>query len=99
MIAAACSCSLAAYSPEIVPKAAGLRFSATGSVEPSRDGTVKAMRVWKVDSGVPDINHNQPDSFVVISVRGTASSVDCMVNLNGKPKDASKFLVSSPLRG
>lgn len=50
---------------------------------PSMTGTTKAMSIWKF----PQSN------ALIVSVRGTASAADHMVNLNANPKDGRSLFV------
>jgi len=62
-------------------------------VSSSTFGTTKATGFWTVES---HNNTASPGPFLVIAVRGTASNVDHMVNLNGKTRDngSDDFVVS-----
>ncbi|RAH70136.1 alpha/beta-hydrolase [Aspergillus aculeatinus CBS 121060] len=62
-------------------------------VTPSINGTVKAATFTTVD--LQEIsNGNELLPVLVIAIRGTASTVDHIVNINSKPHDASHFIVS-----
>lgn len=61
---------------------------------PSTLGTVKASSMWKIAfTPIP----GWKGKTLVVSIRGTATIADHMVNMNGKPKDASSFLVRAML--
>ncbi|OJJ96175.1 hypothetical protein ASPACDRAFT_1891107 [Aspergillus aculeatus ATCC 16872] len=60
-------------------------------VTPSLNGTVKAATFTTVD--LQEIsNGNELLPVLVIAIRGTASTVDHIVNINSKPQDASHFI-------
>lgn len=56
---------------------------------PSMTGSEKAACIWKMAS----------TGSLIVSIRGTASAADHMVNLNGTPKDASAMFVSGSVTG
>lgn len=51
---------------------------------PSMTGTTKAMSIWKFPKS----------QALIVSVRGSSSAADHMVNMNATPKDASSTFVS-----
>ncbi|PYH91085.1 hypothetical protein BO71DRAFT_332999 [Aspergillus ellipticus CBS 707.79] len=60
---------------------------------PSVDGTVKAVTFTIIDHATLSGNGIFP--LMMVAIRGTASTVDHMVNVNGTPRNADIFIVSS----
>lgn len=91
LLAANC-CASVVYDPEGEINAPGLNFGPRlDYLSPSRDGTSKATGFWLLkDIGIENIF----GPALVISVRGTASVVDAIVNLNGEKRPASSLIVS-----
>lgn len=77
---AACQCSSMVYSPvaQAVPELIPVM-----SRTPSMTGTTKAVSIWKLGRS----------NALIVSVRGSASAADHMVNMNANPKDASSIFV------
>lgn len=94
----ACLIRLAADFPERVYRRSSIAVDSQSyeanhvcSTEPSRNGTVKAMEIHRVrllDRGL------KRKTVLVIAVRGSASFVDWVVNLNGEKIDVSDTIVS-----
>ncbi|KAI9158138.1 Lipase class 3 [Paramyrothecium foliicola] len=76
LLLAACQCSSLVYDPMAQP---GHDLRPVMSRAPSATGTEKAFSIWKMDS----------TKTLIVSVRGTASVADHMVNLNADPKRTS----------
>lgn len=91
MLAANC-CASAIYDPNGEPNAPGLDFgSRRGYLAPSTAATAKATGFWVLNQiGTGNIF----GPVVIVSVRGTASVLDAMVNLNGQKLPASSLIVS-----
>lgn len=95
LISATWACALAVYSnPTLkIPDTHHHRFLPDHVILPSLGGTVKVMT-----SHIVEPENLEPSSkffpALVIAIRGTASTVDGIVNLNGEPRDAGRFLVS-----
>lgn len=81
LLYAACQCSSFIYDP-ITQSDHDL--VPVMSRTPSMTGTEKAACIWKMGS----------TNSLIVSIRGTASAADHMVNMNGTPKDASSVFVS-----
>lgn len=79
LLYAACQCSSYIYDP-VMQSNADLVPIMTRT--PSVTGTEKAACIWKMAT----------TNSLIVSIRGTASAADHMVNLNGQPTDASDFL-------
>ncbi|RAL11932.1 alpha/beta-hydrolase [Aspergillus homomorphus CBS 101889] len=60
-------------------------------VMPSINGTVKAATFTTVESKDTSNKDGLPP-VLVIAIRGTASTVDHIVNINSRPQDAGKFI-------
>lgn len=56
-------------------------------IEPSIGGTVKATDIFIAKAAVGSPRTNPLLPMMVVAVRGTASRVDRMVNLNGESKE------------
>ncbi|KAH7128564.1 Alpha/Beta hydrolase protein [Dendryphion nanum] len=72
------------------PKAFGVKFTEMNYLKPSIGGTAKAMGVWKIQS---ETHPSANDSLqaLVIAIRGTASQLDHMVNINGRSESVYDF--------
>lgn len=79
LLYAACQCSSYIYDPVMQSDADLIPIM---SRTPSVTGTEKAACIWKMGS----------TNSLIVSIRGTASAADHMVNLNGQPTDASVLL-------
>ncbi|KFY27699.1 hypothetical protein V491_00774 [Pseudogymnoascus sp. VKM F-3775] len=89
IISIAWKCAAGAYDPTSNIQFDGLEFKLQNYIPPSIGGTTKATTFILVDK---DASHQAPNPFLpvlVIAVRGTASSVDHIVNINSQSKDAS----------
>jgi len=71
------------------PHVEGTVFTEQEYNKPSQGGTEKAMGVWMART------QEECEGFpaLIIAVRGTSKLVDAMVNANGRPVAAGKFLV------
>jgi hypothetical protein len=96
MLSLACACSVGVYNPDTDPSASDITFRRVRYVSSSTFGTTKATGFWVAESQNPMVTF-EPSLF--IAIRGSASSLDHMVNLNGRQEYASKdgFMVSSML--
>lgn len=63
-------------------------------ITPSSDGTVKTVTFTSVTPRETSMSTSLP--VLIVAIRGTASRVDHMVNINNQPRDASSFIVSCP---
>lgn len=96
LLQAACQCSSLVYDQKQLPDVEGIHLEPLMHRTPSMTGTVKAASMWKIaDVPVPGWS----GKTLVVSIRGTASGADHMVNMNGAPRDASSFLVGLCLLG
>lgn len=83
---------VAALSEEM--KDAGLNIE--WSLASSANGNVKATTLTTFVAPPPYNSHDEPTTYLIIAVRGSASTVDHLVNLNGEARDASTLYVSLP---
>ena len=83
LLYAACQCACLVYKPDAQP---GPELIPVMSRTASVTGTTKAVSMWKLECR----------KTLIVSIRGTASAADHMVNMNAEPDDASKALVSAP---
>ncbi|KAK4158740.1 Alpha/Beta hydrolase protein [Cladorrhinum sp. PSN259] len=104
LISATWTCALATYtqtssSASKIPDSTYHSFAPDHITSPSPGGTFKAMATHLVSSASSPTHSSEIKSrffpALVIAIRGTASTVDGIVNLNGEPRDARKFLNSS----
>src|SRR5687768_6155419 len=79
LLYAACQCSSYIYDPVMQSDAELVPIM---SRTPSVTGTEKAACIWRMES----------TNSLIVSIRGTASAADHMVNLNGQPTDANELL-------
>lgn len=70
----------------------GYSYDRLDFTEPSTLGTIKAMAVYEA-RGLKSTN-SDCDSVLVVAVRGSASKVDHMVNINTGLVKAGEFIVS-----
>lgn len=84
LLYAACQCSSYIYDPKMQSDG---ELVPVMTRTPSMTGSEKAACIWKMAS----------TGSLIVSIRGTASAADHMVNLNGTPKDASAIFVSQLL--
>lgn len=82
LLYAACQCS--SYIYDAVLQQSDAELVPVMSRTPSMTGTEKAACIWRMGE-----LHT-----LIVSVRGTASAADHMVNLSGQPTDASEVLGS-----
>ncbi|KAF2843819.1 alpha/beta-hydrolase [Patellaria atrata CBS 101060] len=90
--------SASIYEPENELDVPGYTFENTKIVYPSLDGTIKAIRFDIVNRYALDEERNIHFPALVVSIRGTASGVDTMVNLNGRGKNVDDFIDISVLQ-
>jgi hypothetical protein len=96
IVTAAFSCALAVYEPNTIPSLPGFIFKKEASISPSIGGTTKATEIYvvkRIIDGAPDSNSLLP--MLVIAIRGTASRVDSMVNMNGDSRELDIFVSSN----
>ncbi|KAH6651230.1 hypothetical protein F5144DRAFT_617854 [Chaetomium tenue] len=90
---AACRCASLVYDYPSQPSfSSGLELQPIMQRTPSVTGMSKATSMWKTVS-----EHQQATLFV--SVRGTASTVDHVVNSNGEPRDVGPFFKFEGIAG
>lgn len=80
LLYAACQCSCLVYGPLAQ---SGPELTKIMSRASSMTGTSKAVSMWKMES----------ENALIVSVKGTASATDHMVNLNSEAQDAGDILV------
>ncbi|KAK4670712.1 uncharacterized protein QC763_213520 [Podospora pseudopauciseta] len=86
LIRAACQCAVMVYDQTQPMGVKGFDIEPVLHRSPSSMGTVKAYSMWKIPfTPIPGWS----GKTLVVSIRGTATVMDHMVNMNGKPKDAS----------
>src|SRR5438067_1709396 len=91
LLAANC-CASIIYDPNGEPRSPELDFGPRrGYLAPSTGGICKATGFWVLNQIGTD---NIFGPLVIVSIRGTASVVDSMVNLNGQKQPASSLIVS-----
>jgi hypothetical protein len=89
------ACAAAVYDPEPSPLVPGFAIEQVKIITPSIGGTTKAASFAIVTRSERSQTESNPFlPMLVVSVRGTASIVDKMVNLNGTPKDMGPLVVS-----
>ena len=92
IICAAFACAAAVYDTEDKPSVPGLSFEGEEYITSSTFGTIKATSITLVRrSALARHEHFLP--MLVVAIRGTASRVDHMVNLNGNSRELN-ILVS-----
>lgn len=91
LLKAVCQCAVMVYDQTQVIGPKGFDIEPVLHRTPSTLGTVKASSMWKLPF-VPIPGWN--GKTLVVSVRGTATIADHMVNMNDKPKDAGGLFVS-----
>jgi hypothetical protein len=92
LIKTVCQCAVMVYDQTQVIGPKGFDIEPVLHRTPSTLGTVKASSMWKLPF-VPIPGWNR--KTLVVSVRGTSTIADHMVNMNDKPKDAGCLFVSS----
>jgi hypothetical protein len=86
----ACQCSSMVYDPIQQPRLAGFDLRPVMHRTPSMTGTVKASSMWKIENApVPELT----GKTLIVSIRGTATGADHIVNMNGERKDAGSVFV------
>ncbi|KAK4225447.1 Alpha/Beta hydrolase protein [Podospora fimiseda] len=102
LISATWTCALATYTQSSssgqIPDSPHHQFLLDHVVSASLGGTFKAMTTHIVSTLNSSTNQKLEPFFpaLIIAIRGTASAADGIVNLNGEPRDATKFLVCFP---
>jgi hypothetical protein len=92
LIFAANCCASVIYNRDEQPKASGIDFGPSqGYLAPSATGTSKATGFWVLDKRGTE---NMFGPVVIVSIRGTASVLDAMVNLNGQKQPLGSAIVS-----
>lgn len=87
-MAASFACAAAVYESDQTLSVPGLSFHKEASINPSTEGTTKATDIFLVkESAIERSGSNSLIPMVVIAIRGTASWVDRMVNLNSDNKE------------
>jgi hypothetical protein len=86
-VSIAFACAAAVYQPETRPDVPGFVLEKESRIEPSIGGTVKATNIFIARAAVESAEANAMLPMMVVAVRGTASRVDRMVNLNGESKE------------
>ncbi|KAK3370940.1 hypothetical protein B0T24DRAFT_577929 [Lasiosphaeria ovina] len=86
LLQAACRCSSMVYDPTQQPSLYGLELEPVLHRTPSMMGTVKAASMWKINNVRIS---GWSGKTLMVSIRGTATKTDHMVNMNGEPRDAS----------
>jgi hypothetical protein len=88
VVSMAFACAAAAYQPDVLPAVPGFEILKESHIAPSIGGTVKATDMFFVKRSVTEGGTANPLlPMIVVAVRGTASRVDRMVNLNGESKE------------
>jgi len=90
LLKATCQCAVMVYDQTQVIGPKGFEIEPVLHRSPSALGTVKASSMWKLPF-VPIPGWN--GKTLVVSVRGTSTIADHVVNMNDKPKDASSLFV------
>ncbi|KAK0616945.1 Alpha/Beta hydrolase protein [Immersiella caudata] len=88
LLKATCQCAAMVYdqTQQLGPK--GFDIEPVLHRTPSSMGTVKASSMWKIPfTPIPGWS----GKTLVVSIKGTSTITDHMVNMNGKSKDASKL--------
>jgi hypothetical protein len=86
---------VAVYDPETESSVPGFTFEQENHINPSVGGTTKATSLCMVSRSQPATSTaaNPFLPILVVAIRGTASSVDRMVNLNSKSKGVDSLIV------
>ena len=100
LIGLAWDCALKTYKPTATsqperPERTG--SSVDFSLPSSVTGRIKATTCTIFNPPHQSDKGTMSDSYLVIAVRGSASKVDHIVNLNGEPRDAKALFVSHSL--
>lgn len=99
MIDAAWTCAARVYNPDTTEPASRLNVKREVYLQAAQSGTAKATEISLV---TPAASGDQAElsspclPAILVAVRGTASTVDCMVNLNGRPNNILPLIVSLP---
>lgn len=64
------------------------------SLPSSTNGNVKATTLTTFVAPPPYDSYAKPTTYLIIAVRGSASTVDQLINLHGEPRDADTLFVS-----
>ncbi|KAK0640825.1 Alpha/Beta hydrolase protein [Cercophora newfieldiana] len=89
LLKATCQCAAMVYDQTQKLGSKGFNIEPVLHRTPSSMGTVKASSMWKIPF-VPIPGWT--GKTLVVSIRGTSTIADHMVNMNGKPKDASSLI-------
>jgi hypothetical protein len=93
LISLAWKCAAATHEEGVVAPTDGISVEVLKYIKPSMGGSVKAALVALIEhSSVPPLENPQLP-VLVIAIRGSKSTVDFMVNANGKSEDIESLLV------
>ncbi|KAF2137418.1 uncharacterized protein K452DRAFT_278667 [Aplosporella prunicola CBS 121167] len=92
LIFVAWTCAAGAYDVTPVTNSEKCTFDQRKIIKPSLGGTTKATVLTLVKATSPHVDAESRFPVLVIAVRGTASTVDNMVNLNAAPRSAESYL-------
>ncbi|KAI4261389.1 MAG: hypothetical protein L6R42_003412 [Xanthoria sp. 1 TBL-2021] len=97
MLLAAAKCSAAIYQPQIpsILKDDAFKYERLRYVEPTRPGTVKATEFYEAQQLNP--TDSQRRGIFIVAIRGSASKVDHMVNLNNGAMEVGDYIVCAHL--
>lgn len=93
LVQVAALCSRAVYRKDpaqVVPELSGYVIKDRHWVEPTCDGSGKAAALFEIAPDTPDFHQK----ILVIAVRGSASTVDWLVNLNSELTESPGLVVS-----
>ncbi|KAI0096239.1 Alpha/Beta hydrolase protein [Nemania sp. FL0031] len=91
LIMKAWECAEAAYERDVAVLSKNLEGSDLNlewSLASSTNGNVKATLLTTFVAPPQNAPHAQPTTYLIVAVRGSASTVDQLVNLHGEPRDA-----------
>ncbi|KAK7510156.1 Alpha/Beta hydrolase protein [Phyllosticta citriasiana] len=91
LISIAWKCAAGTYDADYTARLQNYEFRLQNSFPPSAGGTTKATTITLVES-LDTSSGSSSFPVVVVAIRGTASTVDAMVNLNIAPRTAESFL-------
>jgi len=86
IVSIAFACAAGVYQPDLDPSVPGFTFEKESHIAPSIGGTVKATDIFIVKDSSPQTKTNPLLPVMVVAIRGTASRVDRIVNLNGESR-------------
>lgn len=93
VISIAWECAAGVYYPTSDIRSDGFEFNVQNYVPSSTGRAIKATAFTLVDTGASQKASNPFLPVLVIAVRGTASRMDHIVNVNSRPKNASCLFV------